>query len=549
MCRPARPAARPSPVRRPRQVHHPPVRLPRAMLFGLGLLVCGCAFARAPAMTDPTTPVGQITLRSADGPLLGLRMANGVSAFRGVPYRARPARFERAGPPEPWTHTRDARAPGPACPQAPQPPFTVQSEDCLSLDVWTPDPAGRRPVIVFLHAGGWTHGGTRDPRLNGARLARQADAVVITLNHRLGALGWSRIDHRGGAADAVNLGLLDLTDALFWVRRHVAAFGGDPGNVTIAGASSGAEAVIALMTFPPARGAFQQALAMSGAGARLRFPNHAARVTDALMAAAGVGDLDALRRLPVERLIAAQQTLTEGALLGDGLFGPVVIDRLNRLPHSAMAEGRGKAVPLLLGTTRHEARALLIEVPLSSWLTPSRLFEALPGLFSALGRPTEAIAEVYDRALPDASANEQALAMVTDALFRMPAIRLAETRAEAGGRTFVYRFDWHPRSQDEPVGAMHGVDVVALFGSRWPGIADRVPVGVSGALWHAVGRFVRGGAPGEGWPAYTRARRAVRLFDRAPRTVLDPEKARRRLWTALPFDGTAPVMIPAAPRS
>lgn len=555
MCQPTCPAARPPHVRRARRraprrpAPQPPDAWPRILLFGLGLLVSGCAFARAPAMTDPTTPIGQTTLRYADGPVTGLRVANGISAFRGLPYRGQPQRFERAGPPTPWTAARDARAPGPACPQVRQAPFTVQSEDCLSLDVWTPDPAGARPIIVFLHAGGWTHGGTRDPRLNGARLARQSDAVVITVNHRLGALGWSRIDHRGGSADAVNLGLLDLTDALFWVRRHGASFGGDPGNVTIAGASAGAEAVVALMTFPPARGAFHRAMAMSGAGSRLRFPNHAARVTDALMAAAGVRDVAGLRRLPIERLIAAQQTLTEGALLGDGFFGPAVIDRLNRLPHSAMAEGRAKAVPLLLGTTRHEARALLIEVPLASWLTPSRLFEALPGLFSALGRPTKAIAQVYDRALPGASANEQALAMVTDALFRMPAIRLAETRSEAGGRTFVYRFDWHPRRQDEPVGAMHGVDVVALFGSRWPGIAERVPDAVTGPLWHAVGRFVRHGAPDEDWPVYARARRAVRLFDRAPRTVIDPEKGRRRLWTALPFDGTAPVMIPAAPRS
>lgn len=547
MCRPAPGSARPVKRRPPR----PPDRPPRALLFGLGLLVCGCAFARAPAVTDPTAVVGQAALRYADGPLVGLRAANGVFAFRGVPYRARPVRFERAAAPTPWKTPRDARRPGPACPQAKRAPFTEQSEDCLSLDVWTPDPGGRRPVLVFVHAGGWTHGGTRDPRLDGTRLAEAADVVVVTVNHRLGALGWSRLDHRGGSTDAVHLGLLDLTDALFWVNRHIAEFGGDPGNVTLAGASAGGDAVVTLMAFPPARGAFRRAIALSGAGARIRFPNHAARVTDALMAAAGVDDLRGLRALPVERLIAAQQAVVEGTLLGDGLFGPAVIgDRMRRLPHGALAEGASAEVPLMLGTTRDEARVLLLEVPLASWLTPGRLFDALPGLFGHLGLSLKAVEDVYDAALPDHSSNEQALAMIGDALFALPAVRLAEARARADGRTWLYRFDWHPDAQREPVGAMHGIDVSALFGTRWPGVADtRPPRSLTGELHGVVGRFAWHGDPGARWPDYRPERRAVRLIDRRSRTVIDPDARRRRLWKALPFDGAAPVMIPTPPRS
>lgn len=523
----------------------PRARPPRALLVGLGLLAAGCAFARAPASADPTRPVADVVLRYGDGPVLGVRAANGVMAFRGLPYRARPRRFERADPPAPWSGRRDARTPGPACPQARRAPFTVQSEDCLSLDVWTPDHRGARPVVVFVHAGGWTHGGTRDPRLEATRLARQADAVVVTVNHRLGALGWSRLDHIGGSDDAVHLGLLDLTDALFWVNRNIAAFGGDPRRVTLAGASAGAEAVVALMAFAPARGTFHRALAMSGAGSRIRFPRQSAGITTAVMARAGVADLAGLRRLPVDRLVDAQQALVDATLLGDALFGPAVHgDRLPRLPHAAVAE---RDVPLVIGTTRHEARALLLDVPLAGWLTPDRLFDALPGLFEPLKRSTHDIAALYARALPEATANERALAMITDALFRMPATRLAEL--DRPGPTWVYRFDWHPRRQDEPVGAMHGIDVAALFGTRWPGVADDAPPpALSSALWTAVGRFARDGDPGPEWPAYARGR-AVRLFDRAPKTAHDPDSARRRLWSPLPFDGAAPVMTPAPPES
>lgn len=158
-------------------------------------------------------------------------------------------------------------------------------------------------------------------------------------------------------------------------------------------------------------------------------------------AAAGVSDLDGLRRLQIERLLAAQRALVDGAL---------------------------------------------------------------PGLFAPLGH-RDRVAQTYARALPDASANERALAMVTDALFRMPAVRLAEL--DRPGPTWVYRFDWRPRRQAEPVGAMHGIDVAALFGTRWPGVAEHgPPPAVTAALWHAVGRFARSGDPGADWPGYRRGR-------------------------------------------
>jgi len=461
-------------------------------------------------------------------------------------------RFERAERPSGWTGVRDARRPGPACPQPRAAPFTVQSEDCLSVDIWTPDTRGRHPVLVFVHGGGWTHGGTRDPLMDGTRLARALDAVVVTVNMRLGVLGWGHAAHLDGSGDSGNLGLLDLTDALFWINRHIATLGGDPERVTIAGASSGGAAVMALMTFAPAKGAFHRAIAMSGAAAQIRFPRHAAKVTDAVMRAAGADDLAALRALPIERLIAAQTAVTSEAILGDGLFGPVVDrHRITRLPMSRLADGASADVPLMIGTTRHEARALLEQIPLAGWLTPSRLFDALPSLVSGLGVPPAQIESRYSASRPRAGSNDLALAMVTDALFRLPALRVAEARR--GASTHVYEFAWFPDGQDVDLRATHGIDVPVLFGTHraWPTVVSRRP---PRALVDAMHRdwtaFVHRGAPADpAWRPYRASERAVRIWDSTPSVAADPHGAERRLWRRLPFDGTGPVLVPAVPRS
>lgn len=497
----------------------------------------------------PPSPEVEIDL----GRLLGHRTRSGVLAFRGVPYRAAPARFERAGPPEPWTGVRDARRPGPACPQAGVAPFEQQSEDCLTVDVWTPGTGGPRPVIVFLHAGGWTHGGTRDPVLDGGRLALNADAVVVTVNHRLGVFGWSRVDQIGGATDGANLGLLDLTDALFWVNQHIERFGGDPGNVTIAGASAGGAAVVALMTFPPARGAFHRAIAMSGSGSRIRYPRHAARVTEVIMDAAGVDDLDGLRRLPTARLVAAQQQVIEAAVLGDHLFGPVLDGhRITDLPIRRLADGAAAEVPLMIGTTRDEARLLLDEVPYARWITPSRLFDALPGIFGELGHGPKTIRKRYKAARPKSSENDLALDIATDALFRVPAIRVAEARARSGGETFLYRFDWYPRRQAADRRAVHGIDVPVLFGThhkRKDIVGQRPPEALVNELRRVWSAFARVGRPADpSWTAYRPGRRAVKIWNKRPRVYLDPGGPQRRLWASLPFDGASPMLVPSVPR-
>jgi para-nitrobenzyl esterase len=290
------------------------------------------------------------------------RTRDGHIAFMGVRYARSTAgerRFTAPESPEPWTDVVDASAPGPVAPQDPLvgPPFRAEGpedEDCLFLNVYTPalDAEGR-PVLFWIHGGGFSHGAGSQPHYDGGPLAERGDIVVVTINYRVGALGYLDLTGHGGATwgAVANAGQRDQVLALEWVRDNVAAFGGDPDNVTIAGQSAGSVAVGTLLAMPAAKGLFRRAICQGGTASRVARPEQAAANAAAYLEKLGIPSADpaALRTAPVADLLAAQGQR--------GMLAPVVDEEtLPVHPVTAVRDGVAADIPLLIGTTRDEQK-------------------------------------------------------------------------------------------------------------------------------------------------------------------------------------------------
>jgi para-nitrobenzyl esterase len=402
-------------------------------------------------------------VETGQGRLVG-READGVHAFRGIPFAEPPVgagRWRPPGPPPVWGGDRDAGSPGPICIQPPANgdpgvgPLPM-SEDCLTLDVWTPEGAtAPLPVMVWIHGGGYNNGSGTAALYSGANLARRG-VVVVSINYRLGRLGF--FDHPALAADrapgapAGNYGVLDQIAALEWVRDHIAAFGGDPGRVTIFGESAGGAAVTQLMVAPGARGLFHRAVVQSGLGRQRSAaldedrPGRPSAQTlgVAFARSAGLGleaTADALRALPAERLLTPMPAFYSDNLIVDGTVVPEdVVD--------AFAAGRQAPVPLIIGTNSAEFW----------WIRPSDA--------GAYGRTDDAMTDAEYEALLAAYGGQDGYDahVVSDLIFNEPARHLARLHAGAGYPTFLYRFDVVPASNPEPSGgATHASERPYVF--------------------------------------------------------------------------------------
>ncbi len=479
------------------------------------------------------------------------RLDRGVTVFRGVPYAAPPVGSLRFKPParlEPWPGVLDCREPGPAAPQnsprlamlAPSAPAFAQSEDCLRLDLATAGFDGvPRPVLVFVHGGGFAEGAAADPGTRGRRLARGGDLVVISLQYRLGALGFldpSELPDGAGLREA-NLGLLDLIAALEWVREEIDAFGGDPHNVTLFGEGSGATAVACLLAAKSARGLYQRAILASGTLA-IDTRADSTRRTREFLGALGLAkqDVRKLADLPIETLLEAQHRA--------GGFRPTVDSQLlEAAPLEAARAGTLAPVPLLIGTNRDETRVLELVDPTVRKLDRKGVGERLRERGLAAAQVDAALA-AYTTLRSSAAPADLFHAIETDRCFRIPALRLAEAVGALGAHAFVYEFAFSGVSAQGPIGAFHGLEQPFVFGTRrihalGPLIEDGPEAkALSRRMREAWAAFARVGNPRSplvgSWPSYTVEDRATFVFDASTRVEHAPRDAERRFWDGTP---------------
>src|ERR1700722_7380798 len=318
-----------------------------------------------------------MAVRTTSGLVTGL-VDDGVEVFKGIPYGAPTglsSRFRPPALPEPWSGERPCRTVGFACPQpelalaglAVATEREPSSEDCLVVNVFTPaaDDA-RRPVMVWFHGGAWTMGSGGSPGYDGGHLARRGDVVVVTVNHRLGYLGFLYLADLGGAdyADSGNVGTLDMVASLQWVHDNIESFGGDPDNVTVFGESGGGFKVSTLLATPAAAGLLQRAVIQSGPYLRAVQPDAATTAAEKLMARLGVASLDELVAVPADSLVAAQVELTGGALGGAGApLGPVLDGRtLTAQLFEPVPAPSSLGVPLLIGTCQDEMTLFSLDI-------------------------------------------------------------------------------------------------------------------------------------------------------------------------------------------
>jgi para-nitrobenzyl esterase len=410
---------------------------------------------------------------------------------------------------------------GPVCPQQGD-RYQPQSEDCLFLNVWVPNAYKHslHPVMVYFHGGAYSTGSVTDPLNDGAKLAARGDVVVVTVNHRLNALGYLYLPER--FPDSGNSGQLDLICALQWVQRNIAAFGGDPGNVTVFGQSGGGAKIATLMAMPAAAGLFHKAITMSGQQVTASGPLHAAQRTQAFLARLGPGVDPATA--PVEQLIAALSAADP--ILGSGVYmGPVLDMRnLSRHPFWPDAAPQSRGIPMLLGNCVAETRAFF--PPQHSKLQGldwSNLAERA-GPEMRVDINPRWVVEQFRARYPDQSPEQQFHRIVTAARSWRGQVEEAEARARAGrGNTFVYQLDFEQ--------AKHTDDIGLSFGT----FEDSTPArhAMSDTMMDAFVRFARTGNPG--WSAYDLRRRRTMVFDTASREVSNPRQWERELFARMPY--------------
>lgn len=468
---------------------------------------------------------------------------DGVHTFLGVPYAAPPVGSNRFRPPqplEPWDGERDALALPPSCPQPTQrPPGWPQEhavdEDCLHLNVWTPgvDDGAARPVMVWFHGGGYAVGSGSWPLYDGANLARRGDVVVITVNHRLGPLGYLHLDGLVGerldpaeAASSGNNGMLDLVASLEWVRDHATAFGGDPDNVTIMGESGGGAKVSTLLAMPAAAGLFHRGTIQSGPALRVTKPARATAAAREVLAALGADtDPDRLWSATPDELLAAAASSSAGRMgLSPVLDGVAITAH----PGDALVRGTAHDVPIIVGCNRDESAGAL----------PRELAaEDLPARLVSHGGVPETLLDdalaTYRAAHPDATPLDVFSFALTDQRMRAGSIQLAEAKTK-GTSTPVWEYFFTYALGGR---AGHGYEIAFMFDNLGTGAtppsAERQRL--ADAMSDAWIAFARTGDPNHDglaeWPAFTVPDRATMLFQRGTsEAVLDPDRPTRELW-------------------
>ncbi|MBB3834044.1 para-nitrobenzyl esterase [Xanthomonas arboricola] len=515
------------------------------LLASAAVALPGFASAVAPPPRDDSAPLAQVR----SGAVRGYR-DQGICVFKGIPYGGDTAarRFQAPLQETPWQDVRDASHFGAAAPQPKASEPT--SEDCLFLNVWTPGlrDGGKRPVLFYIHGGGYTTGSGSDPLYDGVRLCTRGDVVVVTVNHRLNLFGYLSLAQLGDAsfADSGNAGQLDLIQALHWVRQHAAEFGGDAGNVTVFGQSGGGAKIATLMAMPAARGLFHRAWTMSGQQVTVAGPRAATQRAQLLLDALKIapGDLARLRTVPVADLLAAAQVRDPSRVENSALYFGPVLDARNVPVHPfwPTAPLQSARIPMVIGNTRDETRGFLGNDAKNFALSWDELPAKLEAQQYVDLLPQVVIAE-YRRLYPQYSPSQVFFAATTAGRSWRGAVEEAEARARQGAPTWVYQLDWGSPLEGGKFGAFHTLDIPLVFDTiRQPGSrtgdsidAQRMADQMSDALI----AFARHGDPNHRgalhWTQYSLQRRETLLFDVPSRLANDPRGGERRLYQQAPF--------------
>lgn len=493
-------------------------------------------------MATAVTPLGEV--KGVD--------LEGCERYAGIRYAKAPVgdlRFRAPVPVDAWDGVYDATAFGPAAPQMKPAPGMVGAardtnfdEDCLFLNVWTPSADdGARPVMVWIHGGAYAIGS--GDIYDGASLCTRGDVVVVTLNYRLGMLGWMGLDHLDPElAGSGNNGIRDQIEALRWVRANIAAFGGDPNNVTIFGESAGGGSVSGVMCAPEADGLYHKAIIESGAVGTLE-PVGQVDFVKTVLAALGQpdGGIAALRAATPEQLVDAATAAGAIDKLGTAVDRPVdgtgagfhqVVDGVV-ITCSFVDTIRAKAdqnVPLIIGTNADEGT-------LFGMLLPQNVAEADVVIGPTAGDPAAVIAATKAAA----TGHPLLVDLMTDGVFRIPALRAADTQAETNVPVWVYLFTWKTPVFGGLLGATHALELPFVWGMAndptWAFIVgDNPPTHLVDAMQDAWLTFAHTGNPNhEGaapWPVYDPATRETMEFGDTVQVVLDPGAALRAAWYA-----------------
>ncbi len=430
-----------------------------------------------------------------------------VTAYLGIPYAAPPVgerRWTAPAPVDPWSGVREALAFGPAPPQPERPiglwshgPTGVTDEDCLSLNVWTPGGSGK-PVLVWLHGGGWAVGLSGSPVFDGATVAAAADAVVVTINYRLGSLGW--LNHSSLGA---NWGLQDMASAFAWVRANAAAFGGDPDAITAWGQSAGAGSVLHLLCSPLGDGLFARAIAQSPPLGEVTVPRERGEAwAEALSAQVRDGpfDVESLRDLPARMIVDFHEALLATAEFRGTRGGAMPVEDPATLPADPRKVPDSRiGIPVMIGTTADEATFLFRAAGRGLEPDEARLQAMVSHLPDVTGSEQAAVEIEQERARGAGDNSAVLCRLTTHHLFLLPVVEWTAARRRAGGEVLEYRVQYG--SPEPGLGATHTIDVPLVFGTYGTEIGARVTGGgerakaASDQMIRAVREFAHGRAP------------------------------------------------------